>query len=268
MASITGLDVKGQLIKGEYLTYLTTEKESNRRFQQISFVNDFSSLSLSEKKDLVTVLSKGSIAKSSVENDASYIIDNDLAIAILLDEASASDWLDELEGQNGIRDFIICTADKKLFNSLKKRITESLGTFEEQVPLTLPMSDGFKANAIFFKLGFLDKQAVQMGRQFTELLPLLWMKSGAYGACPQVNSYFIPSMLILPQNKFAVLTNENEFGAFSDALATANDIETVYIVTDSERGYREMAAQLRVRNSYQLYRDYLDNFTINTKGSI
>lgn len=29
-----------------------------------------------------------------------------------------------------------------------------------------------------------------------------------------------------------------------------------------------MAAQLRVRNSYQLYRDYLDNFTINTKGSI
>ena len=268
VASITGLDVKGQLIKGEYLTYLTTEKESNRRFQQISFVNDFSSLSLSEKKDLVTVLSKGSIAKSSVENDASYIIDNDLAIAILLDEASASDWLDELEGQNGIRDFIICTADKKLFNSLKKRITESLGTFKEQVPLTLPMSDGFKANAIFFKLGFLDKQAVQMGRQFTELLPLLWMKSGAYGACPQVNSYFIPSMLILPQNKFAVLTNENEFGAFSDALATANDIETVYIVTDSERGYREMAAQLRVRNSYQLYRDYLDNFTINTKGSI
>lgn len=143
-----------------------------------------------------------------------------------------------------------------------------LGTFKEQVPLTLPMSDGFKANAIFFKLGFLDKQAVQMGRQFTELLPLLWMKSGAYGACPQISSDSIPAILILPQNKFAVLTNENEFGAFYDALVTANDIETVYIVTDSERGYREMAAQLRVRNSYQLYRDYLDNFTINTKGSI
>lgn len=94
------------------------------------------------------------------------------------------------------------------------------------------------------------------------------MKSGAYGACPQISSDSIPAILILPQNKFAVLTNENEFGAFYDALVTANDIETVYIVTDSERGYREMAAQLRVRNSYQLYRDYLDNFTINTKGSI
>lgn len=268
VASITGLDVKGQPIKGEYLTYLTTEKELNRRFQQISFVKDFSSLSLSEKKDLVTALSKGTVTKSSVEDDASYIIDNDSCIAILLDETAASNWLDELEGQDEIRDFIICTSDKRLFNSLKKSISESLGTFKEQVPLTLPMSDGFKANAIFFKLGFLDKQAIQMGRQFAELLPLLWMKSGAYGACPRVNSDSIPAMLILPQNKFAVLTNENEFGAFYYALAASNDIETVYIVTDSERGYREMVAQLSVRNSYQLYRDYLDNFTINTKGSI
>lgn len=268
VASITGLDVKGQPINGEYLTYLTTEKESNRRFQQVSFVKDFSVLSLSEKKDLVAVLSKGAIAKSLVEDDTTYIIDSDSAISILLDDYAASDWLDELEGQEDIRDFIICTGNKKLFNSLKKRISETLGTFKEQVPMSLPMSQGFKANAIFFKLGFLDKQAVQAGRQFAELLPLLWMKSGAYGACPQIDADSIPSMLILPQNKFAVLTNENEFGAFSDVLSTDNDIETVYIVTDSERGYREMVAQLRVRNSYQLYRDYLDNFTINTKGSI
>lgn len=268
VSSITGLDVKGQPINGEYLTYLTIEKEFNLRFQQVSFVRDFATLSLTEKKDFVAVLSKGAIAKSLVSDDTAYIIDEDSAMSILLDGSAASDWLDELEGQDSIRDFIICTVDKKLFNSLKRRITETFGTFKEQVPMTLPMSQGFKANAIFFKLGFLDKQAVQMGRQFAELLPLLWMKSGAYGVCPQVNSYFIPSMLILPQNKFAVLTNENEFGAFSDTLATANDIETAYIVTDSERGYREMAAQLRVRNSYQLYRDYLDNFTINTKGSI
>ena len=37
----------------------------------------------------------------------------------------------------------------------------------------IPMSDGFKANAAFFKLGFLDKNAVALGRQFKEMLPTL-----------------------------------------------------------------------------------------------
>ena len=36
----------------------------------------------------------------------------------------------------------------------------------------LPMADGFKANAVFFKLGFLDKDFVALGRQFKELLPM------------------------------------------------------------------------------------------------
>ena len=36
----------------------------------------------------------------------------------------------------------------------------------------LPMADGFKANVAFFKLGFLDKDFVALGRQFKELLPM------------------------------------------------------------------------------------------------
>lgn len=46
------------------------------------------------------------------------------------------------------------------------------------------MSDGFKTNAVFFKLSFLDKTSVALGRQFRELLPVLWMKGGAIGKCP------------------------------------------------------------------------------------
>ena len=45
----------------------------------------------------------------------------------------------------------------------------------------LPMSEGFKANAAFFKLSFLDKTSVALGRQFKELVPVLWMKGGAIG---------------------------------------------------------------------------------------
>ena len=127
----------------------------------------------------------------------------------------------------------------------------------------IPMSDGFKANAAYFKLGFLDKNSVALGRQFREMMPTLWMKAGAYGKCPTVDEN-TPDMLILPENRFAVLVDEKEYLTFSQRLNDCPEIETVYIVTDSEPGYREMIAAFEGKNTYQLYRDYLDNFRINT----
>ena len=129
------------------------------------------------------------------------------------------------------------------------------------------MADGFKANAAFFKLGFLDKTSVALGRQFKEMLPTLWMKAGAIGKCPTV-SEDIPDMLILPENKFAVLIDEMSYMTFEKQIAEHPEIETIYIVTDSEPGYREMIAAFEGKNTYQLYRDYLDNFRINTGSDI
>ena len=126
-----------------------------------------------------------------------------------------------------------------------------------------PMADGFKANAAFFKLGFLDKTSVALGRQFKEMLPTLWMKAGAIGRCP-VLSEEIPDMLILSENKFAVLIDETSYTSFEKQISEHTEIETIYIVTDSEPGYREMIASFESKNTYQLYRDYLDNFRINT----
>jgi adenine-specific DNA-methyltransferase len=125
-----------------------------------------------------------------------------------------------------------------------------------------PMSEGFLANAAYFKLGFLNKNAVALGRQFKELVPLLWMKSGAVGPCPSIDES-IPDMLILPQNHFAVLIEEQQWPAFENAVLAQKSIKTVFIITDSESGYREMISHLNVENTYQLYRDYLDNFRIN-----
>ncbi|MGI6251688.1 MAG: site-specific DNA-methyltransferase [Anaerolineaceae bacterium] len=134
----------------------------------------------------------------------------------------------------------------------------------EYLDSDLAMADGFQANAIYFKLGFLDKTAVALGRQFKELLSVLWMKAGSVGVCPQIEGETIPKMLILPGNRFAVLTDERDFPEFLEQIKKTPEIETVFIVTDSEPGYREMAAKLQVRITYQLYRDYLDNFRINT----
>ena len=125
------------------------------------------------------------------------------------------------------------------------------------------MSDGFKANAAFFKLGFLDKNAVALGRQFKEMLSTLWMKAEAHGPCPVTVGEQTPDMLILPENRFAVLIDEKAYMDFAERLEEHPEIETVFIVTDSESGYRDMISGLDVKASYQLYRDYLDNFRIN-----
>ena len=129
----------------------------------------------------------------------------------------------------------------------------------------IPMSDGFKANAAFFKLGFLDKNDVALGRQFRELLPVLWLKAGAIGKCPVIeDDDSISDMMILPENKFAVLTNEKQYIEFVERMDECPEIDVAYIVTDSESGYRDMISGLNTKENYQLYRDYLDNFRINT----
>lgn len=126
----------------------------------------------------------------------------------------------------------------------------------------LPMSDGFQTNAVFYKLGFLDKTKVSLGMQFKELLSTLWMKAGAIGKCPVVDAN-IPDMMILPKNRMAILNNENLFGEFVDQLAQHPEIDVVYLVTDYESSFIAMTQNLEGKQTYQLYRDYLDNFRIN-----
>ena len=125
------------------------------------------------------------------------------------------------------------------------------------------MADGFKANAAFFKLGFLDPTAVSLGMRFSEMLPTLWLKTGAKGKCPELTGEQMPDMLILPENQFAVLINENTFADFAEKLAEHPEIQTVFLATDYEVNYQSMVKNLNVENAYQLYRDYLDHFRVN-----
>ncbi len=127
-----------------------------------------------------------------------------------------------------------------------------------------PMSDGFQANAAFFKLGFLDKTSVALGEQFWQMIPTLWLKAGARGPCPSLDGGPVPPMLVLPENGFAVLSEELAFEDFAVEVNAHPEIETVYIITDYEAGFQVMARRLKAPRTFQLYRDYLDNFRINT----
>lgn len=140
---------------------------------------------------------------------------------------------------------------------------EYLGTDHRQ------MSEGFDANCIFFRLNFLDKDNVALGKQFRELLPLLWMKSGAIGTRPTLEGEAVPDMLVLPENNFAVLNEAKTFAEFMQLVQEHESIRDIYLIVDSASMYREMAKALTVAmpsrhlHTCQLYRDYLDNFRIN-----
>ncbi len=103
---------------------------------------------------------------------------------------------------------------------------------------------------------------MMLGQQFREILPLLWLKSGAIGRRPEINTGEEPDMLILPQNRFAVLFDETKYAEFAKKISQEDNIDAVYFVTNSEEAFREMSAGIRIKNTYQLYRDYIDNFVL------
>lgn len=162
-------------------------------------------------------------------------------------------------------DYLPVGTKKVIINGVEKRKKIYIKNTVPDYPnkKIINKSDGFKANVEYFKLGFLDKNTIALGMQFKKLLSTLWMKSGSIGKCPSVDK--ISDYLIFPENKFAVLLNEKAYSSLKTKLLQMKNINTLYIVTDSDDGYREMISQLNIKNTYQLYKDYLDNFRINTK---
>lgn len=142
---------------------------------------------------------------------------------------------------------------RKFYKKEKKQLYPCLATMR--------MSDGFKANAAFFKLGFVDPSTVSIGRAFKEILPLLWLKAGAHGPCPKAACP--EDMLVCPENRFAVLMDECSFASFAKEVKQHPEIETLYFVTDYERSYKAMAARFPDKTPCQLYTDYLENFRVN-----
>ena len=128
------------------------------------------------------------------------------------------------------------------------------------------MSDGFKANAAFFKLGFLNPGAVALGRKFEELLPVLWMKAGAHGECPKYSpSEKERGYVVWPQNKMAVLFDEGSFAKFSREIRDTPQVETIFVVTDYEPSYRAVVEAFSKHQVFSLYGDYLTSFRVNVK---
>ena len=259
--SILGEDVNGKPIVGDYITSQTETKLTDRKFTQINFLS--AEATKKQKKALVTLINKQKDVKlPTMSDDVPFLMseDDSYNASILFDTNEAEAWMEALDGNSHITHFYIVAEKDADFKRIKAEVSEVMGQIEETIPVKMPMSDGFKANAAFFKLGFLDKRSVARGRQLQELLPLLWMKAGAIGKCPES---ITDDYAILPDNRMAILTDEAFFVRFKEDISKHPEIKVVYLITDSQNAYLAMTNELKGKKTFQLYRDYLDNFRIN-----
>jgi len=124
------------------------------------------------------------------------------------------------------------------------------------------MADGFQSNAAFFRLGFTERETVENGLNFAEMVSVLWMKSGAVGKCPEVDSEDESEMLLFPENGFAVLLDAAAFVDFRKAVNKDKRIQYLYFVEGDGEAYAEMAARFKGRETCQLFGDYVNHFRI------
>ena len=263
--SVLGKRADGTVLDGEYNTSLTITREINRSFFHLGFVENPETLSPSAKKQIVALIGKDKLPQSLVKSDSRFIVSEKHTASVLFDPDAVDDWMTALEDQEHVTEFYIVVKDAKSFNATKQKINDLLGAITLTEPLKRPMSEGFPANVEYFKLGFLNKDRVTLGQQFAEILPLLWLKAGAVGERPELSSEELPAWMILPENNFAVLLDEDRYGDFVEVLHGAEDVSTVYFVTNSEEAFREMSNGISVKQTYQLYRDYIDNFVLGSR---
>jgi adenine-specific DNA-methyltransferase len=125
------------------------------------------------------------------------------------------------------------------------------------------MRDGFAANLEYFKIDFIEKDQVALGRQFAAILPILWMIAGAKGKVPAVPAPHA-HWLIPDGCPFAVLMKEGRFREFLTKIRALNDLTHVFLVTNSDSAFYDMRDELPESiKAIQLYNNYLDNFKIN-----
>ena len=263
--SILGKRRDGTVLSGEYVTNLTEEREVARKFVQLNFIDESIPLSTARKKQIVSLLGKQILPQSLVTAGCNFIISDRYTASILFDCNHLEEYLTSLLDQDHITEFYFVTKEIGTFNEIKNRVSALLEPVNILESLKRPMSAGFPANVEYFKLGFLDKDQVTLGQQFREILPLLWLKSGATGKRPDLVGEAIPEMLMLPENNFAILIDETKYAAFIAALDAVDRIKTIYFVTNSEESFSEMSAGVKPCQTYQLYRDYIDNFVLGSR---
>lgn len=123
-----------------------------------------------------------------------------------------------------------------------------------------PIAEGFEENVEFFKMTYEAPRPVAHNRAFEAIAPLLWLKAGSEGRrIEKAKDDFDVA------DTYGVLFDLDASREFLTALGAAESVHMAFIVTDDERGFQIVCAELPARvEAVRLYESYLTNFTINT----
>ncbi|MEY9785372.1 adenine-specific DNA-methyltransferase [Sinorhizobium fredii] len=187
--------------------------------------------------------------------------------AILFDPDRLGEFLDELGDADHIMTVWLATAGNiRRDKQVREQVVAAAGTRIRPVPLIRKASEGFPENLAYFRLEYLDPDAVEIGRHLNDLLPTLWLMSGGVGEVPlsaDDSPYLVPR-----DGKYALLIETSAVTPFLDAISRHGAVRWAFIITDSTEAFQEIAALLPSSipstQRIQLYRDYLRNFSINT----
>lgn len=268
--TIRGQRDDGVKLPGEYSLGRSIELERPRRFTHIGFADAASLATARGKRQLVAIIKE--LPQSLVEDSCPYVVSAEHSVSVLFDDSMADAWLKALEDQDHITEFLIVAQTKRRFEAIRSDIEALLGPAIVSEDEKRPLAAGFQTNLEYFRLAFIDKDSVALRRAFKAILPLLWMKAGSIGRRPELlKGRKDPEIYIPDGTNFAVLLDEGSFANLVKELGRRTGITHVFIVTDADESFKDMAAELYDTFSdvtggiraVQLYRDYLSNFMIN-----
>lgn len=126
------------------------------------------------------------------------------------------------------------------------------------------MSEGFEENAAFFTLTYEAPLRVASNREFSKVAPLLWLRAGARGRrIEDVSCGWDVA------EAYGVIADLDQTGPFLAALAEHRKATMAFIVTDEDRLFEAVVAELPDHvEPVRMYEAYLRNFEIEAgRGS-
>jgi adenine-specific DNA-methyltransferase len=245
-AIISGSRQDGSSLDGEWFTGRMVRKQVPRTVRALSFADPARLADPKGRRALATTLGivQGHLAEAEDWCIAAADTRDPIKYQAVLFKFRALDGFIEALSRSGrhCRQIHLVTAEDRAFMRARHRLIEALPPLIDTVEETREAAPGFPESLAYFRLEYLDPDALEVGAQFTDLLPTLWVLAGAVGPLPSASGdedYLFP-----PDARFAVLLKEAAYRRFSQALQTRPDLEWVFLITDSREAFLEMAEQL------------------------